>query len=464
MNQASPASPRLGFGSDGIRRWALLLLVLAAIPDVLPYAGLKSLIGDRFGKSDAEIQLFALAALFGALAAVPLMRRLRLQSPRRVFAVAALVQAVAIALMALPVSWELLLVLRGIQGGADLLTLVTLTTVVASHARGSGRGFGASGAAILFGLGIGLAGGGILATFNPLAVFPLAALISLLLALAATGLPALHVAARRSGTPRRFDQRIIMGGAFAASDRMITGMMSAGLPLLLVASMGLEKSMVGIVLAAPLLACAAGGYFSGMLIDRIGPLVGRTLGVPLQAIGVGLVVVSGGEVWLLAVGTTVLSLGAMILLPTSMVIGTSTRTDQIEADAVGGIQAIGQGGHLVGVLLILMGSLIAGSVTVLGILAILGVYLLWNVAFLYTLRARTVSIPRPGPHFALGSRQLVGPRPARSARARGAVIETLVETYDGPRPSTNPTPMDETCPNTNTNASKTVSSSPSFGP
>ena len=175
MNQPSPASSRIGFGSDGIRRWALLLLVIAAIPDVLPYAGLKSLIGERFGKSDSEIQLFALAALFGALAAVPLMRRLRLYSPRRVFAVAALVQAVAIAFMALPVSWELLLVLRAIQGGADLLTLVTLTTVVASHARGSGRGFGASGAAILFGLGIGLAGGGVLATFNPLAVFPLAA-------------------------------------------------------------------------------------------------------------------------------------------------------------------------------------------------------------------------------------------------------------------------------------------------
>ncbi|MAJ47229.1 MAG: hypothetical protein CBC35_08240, partial [Planctomycetes bacterium TMED75] len=65
MNEPSPASSSLGFGSDGIRRWALLLLVLAAIPDVLPYAGLKSLIGDRFGKSDAEIQLFALAALFG---------------------------------------------------------------------------------------------------------------------------------------------------------------------------------------------------------------------------------------------------------------------------------------------------------------------------------------------------------------------------------------------------------------
>ena len=166
-------------GPNGIRRWALVLLVLAAIPDVLPYAGLKSLIGERFGKSDAETQLFAVAALLGALFAVPLLRYLRQKSPRRVFAIAALVQAFSVALMALPVSWEVLLLLRGIQGGADLLTLVTLTTVVASHARGTGRGFGASGSAVLFGLAIGLAGGGAIASLAPLAVFPLCALLSL---------------------------------------------------------------------------------------------------------------------------------------------------------------------------------------------------------------------------------------------------------------------------------------------
>ena len=458
MTHPSPTRSRPGFGPDGIRRWALALLVLAAIPDVLPYAGLKSLIGERFGKSDAEIQLFAVAALFGALLAVPLIRRVRQQSPRRVFAVAALVQAFAIALMVLPVSWEFLLVLRCIQGGADLLTLVTLTTVVASHARGTGRGFGASGSAVLCGLAIGLAGGGALAALAPLAVFPLCALVSLLLALAATGLPALHVASRRPAQSRRYDRQIILGGAFAASDRMISGMMTVSLPLLLVVTMDASEAMIGGILAAPLLACAVGGYFSGMLIDRIGGVLGRLLGVPLQAVGLGLIVLSAGSVLTLVIGTILLAVGATILLPTSMVIGTGRRTDQVEVDAVGGIQAIGQGGHLLGVLLITLLTVLAGAVTTLGVISILGLYLAWNAVFLYSLHLRTTSIPRPGPQFAMGARQLVGPRPLRSVRPRTVLIEPLVDTYDGPRSSLNPTMAEEECPSTNTSASKTVSS------
>ena len=458
MTQPSPARSRPGFGSDGIRRWALALLVLAAIPDVLPYAGLKSLIGERFGKSDAEIQLFAVAALLGALLTVPLIRRLRTQSPRRVFAVAALVQAFAIALMALPISWEFLLVLRCIQGGADLLTLVTLTTLVASHARGTGRGFGASGSAVLVGLAIGLAGGGALSALAPLAVFPLCALVSLVLALAATGLPTLHVAARRPANPRRFDRQIILGGAFAASDRMISGMMTVSLPLLLVATMDASSSMIGAILAAPLLACAIGGYFSGVLIDRIGGVLGRMVGVPLQALGLGFIVLSAGNPATLVAGTILLAVGATILLPTSMVIGTSRRTDQVEVDAVGGIQAIGQGGHLFGVLLITLLTVIAGSVTKVGVLSILGLYIAWNAAFLYSLHARTLSIPRPGPQFTRGSRQLVGPRPLRNTRSRTVLIEPLVDTYDGPRPNPNPKMVETKCPSTNTSASKTANS------
>ena len=69
MAPTPPERARPGLGRDGIRRWALGLLVVAAIPDVLPYAGLASLVGERFQKSDAEVQLFAVAALLGALLA-----------------------------------------------------------------------------------------------------------------------------------------------------------------------------------------------------------------------------------------------------------------------------------------------------------------------------------------------------------------------------------------------------------
>ena len=109
-----------------LRRCALLMLALAAVPDVLPYAGLKTLVADRFQVSDLQAQLFPLAALLGALFAVPFPIRARRMSPRSVFALAALVQAAVIAVMAFPIDWWLLLALRGVQGGADLLLLVAL--------------------------------------------------------------------------------------------------------------------------------------------------------------------------------------------------------------------------------------------------------------------------------------------------------------------------------------------------
>ena len=239
-------------GATTTRRWALLLLAFAAIPDVLPYAGLKRLISERFDKTEAESQLFAITALIGALLAVLVLRRVRQASPRRVFMVCALVQATVIGLMILPIDWITMLALRGVQGGADLLMLVTLTTVVASHAKGTGRGFGAAGAAILFGLAFGLLGGGILTSLESGSVFPVSVGISLMLAGCAFGLPASPLHATPEDRRRQIDRRTIVAGAFSASDRMISGMLTVSLPLLLVSSFEATPSVIGAVLAAPL--------------------------------------------------------------------------------------------------------------------------------------------------------------------------------------------------------------------
>ena len=132
---------------------------------------------------------FAVAALIGALGAVPILRRLRSWSPRRIFATAALVQAIAIGLMVIPIDLPFLLLLRGIQGYVDLLLLVTLTTLVAANAPSTGRGFGMAGAAIMIGLALGLLGGGLVASVSVPAVFPVGAVVSICLAVGALGLP-----------------------------------------------------------------------------------------------------------------------------------------------------------------------------------------------------------------------------------------------------------------------------------
>ena len=368
--------------------WSLLLLALAAIPDVMPYPGLKLLIAERFGLQDAGAQLFAIFALFGALAAVPMLRRARLWSPRKVLAIAALIQAVSISLMALPVDWIIILLLRCIQGYVDLILLVTLTTIVTASSRSTGRGFGVAGSAVLIGLAVGLALGGWLTSISASVVFPLSALVSVLIAVASLLLPSRPLASDDGGsTPARFrDRKVITAGAFSASDRMISGMMTVSLPLLLANSFEASPSVIGMVLAAPLLVCAIGGYFAGVLVDRVGAVPVRICAVPLQAAGLALVVISGGVIGVLFAGTMLLALGALLLMPTSLVIGTGRRPDEVQLDSVGGIQALGQAGHLFGVVSITLMSLLLGSVTSGAVLGLVGFYLLWNAGWLGFLR------------------------------------------------------------------------------
>ncbi len=396
--------------------WSLLLLALAAIPDVMPYPGLKLLVAERFGLQDAGAQLFAIFALFGALAAVPMLRRARLWSPRKVLAIAALIQAVSISLMVLPVDWIIILLLRCIQGYVDLILLVTLTTIVTASSRSTGRGFGVAGSAVLIGLAIGLALGGWLTSISASSVFLLSALVSVLIAVASLLLPSRPLASDDGGsTPARFrDRKVITAGAFSASDRMISGMMTVSLPLLLANSFEASPSVIGMVLAAPLLVCAIGGYFAGVLVDRVGAVPIRICAVPLQAAGLALVVLSGGVIGVLFAGTTLLALGALLLMPTSLVIGTGRNPDEVRLDSVGGIQALGQAGHLFGVVSITIMSLLLGSVTSGAVLGLVAFYLLWNAGWLgilrHALRAETTSdmqdrLPR-GP---IAARRLIPP-------------------------------------------------------
>lgn len=419
------------FSTVWTRRWALLLLVFAAVPDVLPYPGLKQLVSERYGLDDIGAQLFAIAALIGALCAVPILRRLRSWSPRRIFASAALVQAFAIGMMIIPIDWPLLLLLRGIQGYVDLLLLVTLTTLVAAHSPSTGRGFGMAGSAIMIGLALGLIGGGVIASISIPGVFPAGALVSLCLALGSLGLPRVPVKSfesvdrgNRGNRGFEFDRKVITAGAFMASDRMIPGMMTFSLPLLLPTSFGATPMTISLVLGMPLLACAIGGYFTGMIVDHLGAFLVRIVAVPLQASGLALVVVSAGNATLLVAGTLLLAIGSALVMPTSLVIGTGRSAHQVTAESVGVIQALGQVGYLFGALSILIMTIYYGSVTTGIVLTLLLVYLVWNAAWLVRLRA--IGHARRAPRFARGERRLTVPRPKSRVRRSPATVETRV--------------------------------------
>ena len=417
---ATPSQSSAALSSVWTRRLALLLVGVAAIPDVLPYPGLKSLIADRFATGEAATQLFAMAALFGALVMALGLRRIRLIGPRRLVLIAATAQAACLLAMTLPISWEVMLALRGVQGAVDLVLLATLTTTVAALTKQTGRAFGATGAMIMVGLAMGLLGGGLLAAYLPTLVFPAAAGVSVLIGLGAFGLPKRPVSrvvdATSSAVNEQTQRRMAAAGLFAGSDRLLSGMLTLALPLLLASAYGSSPTVIGLVLAGPLFACAIGGFFAGALVDRQGPVPVRLVGVPLQAAGVLLIVLSTGAMVPLVFGTIALSIGAALNLPTALVVATGSRGARASLSVIGMVQALGQGGHLLGVVLVLLLTVVVGSVQPEWMSVLVAVYVAVNVLSFWQLRpARSHSRRAP--------RVELPPRSTPSVQSPGALRE-----------------------------------------
>lgn len=374
-------SPALSAHAPG-RLWPWMLLVLAVVPDALPYAGLKSLISDRFNQGDSSTQLFAVAALIGAVCVVPFLKRVRRVSPRRVMFAAATLQACVVLPMALPVSWEQILVLRGVQGAFDLLTLAVLTTVIADRSSSMGRAFGGSSAAIMIGLAVGLGAGGWLAGTGTTTVFIVAGITSLVLAGASLTLPKTYTEPTRARATRRITRRLLTGTALAASDRLFSGAMILSLPLLLAATGEVSTTVVGLTLALPLAFPAIGGYLAGIVVDRIGPLPVRGVGVACAAGGLGVMAVASGSVTVLLFAAVLVGIGVTLTLPTAQVITVGTHAHQAPLLSIGTLQAAGQIGHLTGIGLIMLLTAAAGSVTSGVLLWTVGIYVAWNGIFM----------------------------------------------------------------------------------
>ena len=106
-----------------VRLVPFVLVILAALPDAMSYPGLKKVVSLRFGQSDASTQLFTICALAGAILVIPFMGQIRRLSPRRVIVLTGILQAMVVGAMAASVPWWTLLVLRGVQGAFDLISL-----------------------------------------------------------------------------------------------------------------------------------------------------------------------------------------------------------------------------------------------------------------------------------------------------------------------------------------------------
>lgn len=418
----------------GSWRWTtcsvpFVLAFLACLPDSMSYPGLKAVVSDRFQQDDASTQLFTIAALVGAVVVIPLLGTLRRFHPRNVLLVAGLLQAGVVGAMALPVPWWALLGLRGLQGGFDLLTLALITTVAARINGGSGRTFGLLGSAIMAGIAFGFMTGGIISGVAASFVFPMAAFLALLLGLSALAIPREigPTPARKARLKGAVDRYLAAGLACNASDRFLAGITTPVIPLLLGGeAFNLSPFIISLVMAAPLLMAVIGGVFSGVAVDRFGPLVVRSMGCAAYAGGLVLVIFGAGlGPWALVFASAVMGFGVMAVLPTALVIGTSQGEDSGDPAIVGWIQAGGQVGYITGVLGAWIFTLVQGQVTPLLVVSAATLYITWNIGWLGLLKvrsgeptAREVQVDAIGPVARSSEWPMSRPRPQGVAHRR----------------------------------------------
>ncbi len=357
------------------------LLFLAVLPDTLPYPGITSVVSERFNRSDPETQIFILAALLGALFAIPVLRMVRNKPPALVILCAGLMEAVVIGAMALDIPWWVLIALRLIQGGFDLLTLAVLVGIIAKFLGSTGKTFGLVGSLIMAGLACGFPIGGIIASIDPQLVFPASAICAGILGVGGCFLSwEKYSEAELPVQSNSADEglAITVGMACNASDRFLAGISTVILPLLLAGALGMSAQNVGIVMGAPLLMAVLGGFFAGMIVDRFDASFIRVIGCTFYAAGLVALVLGVDVTGVVIAATVMMGFGITTILPTPLVIGTQNSSGDVDSETIGRIQVGGQIGYIVGSLTGAGMTIIAGSTMPVMIIIAAGLYLAWN--------------------------------------------------------------------------------------
>src|SRR5690606_26922672 len=119
-------------GPRGGLVWVLFLIFLAGLPDAMVPPVLEGLFVERYGVSDAAAHWFMAVNLVGAVLTLPALAALRrLWPPAAILAGAAFANAAMLAIMAQPIGFIQSLILRVVEGGADLMVLAVLFDLVA---------------------------------------------------------------------------------------------------------------------------------------------------------------------------------------------------------------------------------------------------------------------------------------------------------------------------------------------
>jgi len=333
-----------------------VLLGVAAIPDAMVVPVLHELSVVRFGVTEGAAHLFMAVNLLGALAAIGVLAALNRRLPSStLFIIAACASALLMAGMAVSTSWGMVLTLRCLEGGADLVLLAIPFRLIAgagSPARYAGRmGGGFTVMMVALAIGAGLGGGigqeaatGVL--WVSAGIMTVLALIAAIVRRTVDNLPA-----SPKPEPHRCPliPREWLGAGFLAIDRGLAALVSTSLPILLASGLNVGKITLGIALSGMFLSLAIFAAPLGILADRIGGVKVRLVSAILCGVslaGLGLLA------WLPPVVVLppcllVYGVGAAGLMPSAFSIAVRPEASNL---VFGSLQASGQAGYAIGVL------------------------------------------------------------------------------------------------------------------
>ena len=344
-----------------------LLTVLLLVPVTLPVAALRDLVQERFGVSELQTSLFMSINMVGAVLCAPLAGALADAVGRRKLVIvgAILVDALCLWAMCLPIPFTWFLAIRFVEGCAHISALSLLLSLSADRAPASSKGkiMGALGAGISLGVALGAPLGGQLVDKAVLLPLQVGAAILVVAALVSVGLLTDVATKTRRASLRAVaamatrDKSMLVPLAFAFADRFTVGFFVTTFPLYMKRMFEASGSEIGFLLMLFLLPFSLLSYPVGRLSERLSRtrLVGGGslfYGLLLMTLGLW----SADSLPWLMFGLGVLS--AVMFVP-SLVLVLDLATPQTRSTSLGGFNAAGSLGFIVGPL---VGGLVSQTV------------------------------------------------------------------------------------------------------
>ncbi len=333
-----------------------LLAFLTLLPVTLPVPVLRDLVQTRFDVSEFLASLFMSINMVGAVVAGPLAGAFADRTGRRkaLIAPALLLDGALLYGLSLPVSFEVFMGLRFLEGCTHI-TALSLLLSIASHSQPEakrGRAMGIVGAGLTLGVAVGAPIGGFLGQEDPLVPLRAGSAVVVVAAiLAQSVLRDVGGANRRAGLgfivqAIKHNRLIAAPLAFAFADRFTVGFFTTTFSLYLSRVHGFEPAQIGVSIAALMLPFALLSYPFGRLAERTSRAAMMCGGSLVY--GLGVMSLAWWPPDAIPFGMAGLGVAAALMFVPSLVMTTDCAPEEIRTTALGAFNAAGSLGFIVG--------------------------------------------------------------------------------------------------------------------